>query len=90
MVMFDDNKVSDEVLDLLYDELDDEFEIVCLPDPEVKFFFDKKSRRFYVGYPVHDSEFSFENLLPYILENWNENSRAKPEAILNLKEKNKT
>jgi hypothetical protein len=69
MVMFDDSKVSDEVLDLLYDELDDEFEIVCLPEPEAKFFFDKKSRRFYVGYPVHDSEFSFEKLLPYILEN---------------------
>lgn len=45
MVMFDDSKVSDEVLDLLYDELDDEFEIVCLPEPEAKFFFDKKSRR---------------------------------------------
>ena len=69
MVMFDDSKVSDEVLDLLYDELDDEFEIVCLPEPEAKFFFDKKSRRFYVGYPVHDSEFSFEKYLPGNLEN---------------------
>lgn len=52
MILIDDTKVSEELLDKLFDELENEFEVIEIPDPDCKFFFDKENRNFYLGYKL--------------------------------------
>ena len=52
MILIDDTKVSEVLLDKLFDELENEFEVIGIPNPDCKFFFDKKTRSFYLGYKL--------------------------------------